>query len=221
LKEVELAAVNLKRLHHDSRTQWPDGYPIPPGAIKVAQPRYAIMRGFEAGERIYARVIDSQSAEMEKFLRHQEFLLPADNEPERSSVRMSPLIYAMTGPSDHVSIFEQDVQRVAAQRTQQASEERDRLNIEWIKHIEQVIERIQQESAPALVSQLAITALQEGGRIERALSENGQVDVCGVWRSNLPAHSTSAEAQRENAFIKRLLLHWADPSSTDTISVVA
>jgi hypothetical protein len=69
-----------------------------------------------------------------------------------------------------------------------------------------------------VVYQLAITALREGGRIIRSISDDGQVDVCGVWRSQVLAGSKRAE--REQAFIERLLQHWANPDSTDQISLV-
>ncbi len=143
--------------------------------------------------------------------------MPPESEPGHP-VRLGPLIYAMTGPSEEVEIFEQDVQRAAALPGPEAFTQHGSNDFEWAEHVSQIIAAMQKESRTVLVCQLATTTLREGGRIIRFLSDDGQVDVCGVWRSQVLAGSKHAD--REQAFIERLLRHWADPASTDQISLV-
>jgi len=69
----------------------------------------------------------------------------------------------------------------------------------------------------AYISQVAITTFQDGGRIIRVLSDDGKVDVCGVWRNQFSGNGQYVE--EEKALVKRLLLHWADPDSLDQITV--
>ncbi len=159
LSLARLDGVKLLRLHHDTRTTWPAGFPIPPGALKVAEPGYAIMQGFEAGGKTYARVIDSRIDPIEKFSRHQEVWLPPESEPGHP-VRLGPLIYAMTGPSEEVEIFEQDMHRAAAQPGPEAFTPHGSLDFEWTEHVSHIIAamRMHQRMMPPGVTEKPVAA---------------------------------------------------------------